>query len=95
MDRSKQTTRSRGATGPTTNGSVKPSTPRTDLRRWRLKDVRGEQTWHYLERDEDIEQWPMSVADKYFVGLETVSNTLNREQFPARNPPKTCFLILM
>jgi lanosterol synthase len=50
----------------------------TDRTRWRLKDDRGCQTWHYLESDE--EAWPQSTADKYFLGLDTVR--------PRRNPLK-------
>ena len=44
----------------------------TDLRRWRLLDDRGRQTWHYLETDEEVDRWPQSTADKYFVGLPLV-----------------------
>jgi lanosterol synthase len=46
---------------------------KTDYSRWRLKDDRGCQTWHYLETDEDMKAWPQSTADKYFLDLETVS----------------------
>jgi lanosterol synthase len=45
---------------------------RTDYTRWRLLDERGRQTWHYLENDEDVKEWPQSTADKYFLGLPTV-----------------------
>lgn len=45
---------------------------KTDYTRWRLKDDRGCQTWHYLESDEEMEAWPQSTADKYFLGLDTV-----------------------
>ncbi|PYH98377.1 lanosterol synthase [Aspergillus ellipticus CBS 707.79] len=48
------------------NGDLK-----TDYSRWRLRDDRGRQTWHYLESDEENGQWPQSVADKYFLGLPT------------------------
>jgi len=44
----------------------------TDYSRWRLLDERGRQTWHYLEDDEDVKEWPQSTADKYFLGLPTV-----------------------
>lgn len=44
----------------------------TDRTRWRLLDERGRQTWHYLEGDEELEEWPQSIADKYFLGLPTV-----------------------
>lgn len=45
---------------------------RTDYSRWRLLDERGRQTWHYLETDKEVEGWPQSTADKYFLGLSTV-----------------------
>jgi lanosterol synthase len=45
---------------------------KTDYTRWRLKDDRGCQTWHYLTSDEEIKAWPQSTADKYFLGLNTV-----------------------
>jgi lanosterol synthase len=35
-------------------------------------DDDGRQTWHYLEDDEQNKEWPQSVADKYFLGLQTV-----------------------
>ena len=44
----------------------------TDLKRWRLLDERGRQTWHYLEKDEDVARWPQSNADKYFLDLPLV-----------------------
>ena len=46
---------------------------KTDYTRWRLKDDRGCQTWHYLQTDEELKSWPQSAADKYFLGLDTVS----------------------
>ena len=46
---------------------------KTDHTRWRLKDDRGRQTWHYLSSDEELKQWPMTTADKYYLGLDTVS----------------------
>ncbi|KAI4687077.1 uncharacterized protein J4E84_005448 [Alternaria hordeiaustralica] len=54
---------------------------KTDYTRWRLKDDRGCQTWHYLQSDEEMKSWPQSTADKYFLGLDT-------EQ-PALAPAKT------
>ena len=59
------------------NGLTEPQDERTDLTRWRLRDDRGRQTWHYLETDQGIEQWPQSLADKHFLGLQLV-----REPFP-------------
>jgi len=55
---------------------------KTDYSRWRLKDDRGCQTWHYLTSDEDIKAWPQSTADKYFLGLDTVCLRLARLSFP-------------
>lgn len=45
---------------------------KSDYSRWRLADDRGSQTWHYLEDDARLEEWPQSIADKYFLGLPTV-----------------------
>lgn len=46
----------------------------TDLRRWRLKAERGRQTWHYLSTDKEVELWPQTYADKYYLGLSLVRN---------------------
>ena len=46
--------------------------PRTDPRRWRLQNIKGSQTWHYLETDAECQKWPMSAADKYYLGLDGV-----------------------
>ncbi|KIM93937.1 hypothetical protein OIDMADRAFT_106855 [Oidiodendron maius Zn] len=43
----------------------------TDYTRWRLFDEKGRQTWHYLENDDNVKDWPQSTADKYFLGLPT------------------------
>ena len=50
---------------------------KTDHTRWRLKDDRGRQTWHYLASDEELKAWPMTIADKYFLGLDTVRDDQN------------------
>ncbi|EON63012.1 lanosterol synthase [Coniosporium apollinis CBS 100218] len=66
------------------NGSVTVSEiheEKTDYARWRLLDERGRQTWHYLQTDEEVEQWPQSTADKYHLGLPT--------GLPNLQPPKT------
>ena len=53
---------------------------KTDIYRWRLRDERGCQTWHYLETDQETEAWPQSIADRYFLGLPLVcSNCLLEE----------------
>ncbi|KAI9758676.1 MAG: hypothetical protein M4579_002924 [Chaenotheca gracillima] len=44
---------------------------KTDYSKWRMLDERGRQTWHYLEDDEDVKEWPQTVADKYYLGLPT------------------------
>ena len=57
------------------NGNGKTSeytTSGTDLTRWRMRDDRGRQTWHYLQTDEELKAWPMTTADKWYLGLETV-----------------------
>ena len=48
----------------------------TDYSRWRMKDDRGTQTWHYLETDEEVEAWPQSTADKWYLGMDTVGTPL-------------------
>ncbi|KAF2702824.1 terpene synthase [Pleomassaria siparia CBS 279.74] len=55
----------RGA-GPTSAAK----TTRTDYARWRLKNDRGVQTWHYLETDEENEAWPQTPADKWYLGMD-------------------------
>ncbi|KAH8802428.1 oxidosqualene:lanosterol cyclase-like protein [Xylogone sp. PMI_703] len=42
---------------------------RTDYSRWRMRNERGRQTWHYLQDDKMAADWPQSIADKYFLGL--------------------------
>ena len=60
------------------SGTVKAASnaaidPKTDHTRWRLRNNDGRQTWHYLESDEELKAWPMSAADKYYLGMDTVS----------------------
>lgn len=57
------------------NGSIKREDVvdlKTDHTRWRMKNVDGRQTWHYLESDEELKAWPMTSADKYYLGMDTV-----------------------
>lgn len=49
-----------------------PTDRTTDHTRWRLKDVKGRQTWHYLT-EEEAKEWPQTFADKYFLNLPLVS----------------------
>lgn len=44
---------------------------KTDYTKWRLRDERGAQTWHYLT-NEQAKDWPQTAADKYHLGLPTV-----------------------
>lgn len=73
--------RNRKQAAKTSNGTPKnmqkiehPPDEKTDHQRWRLRDERGRQTWEYLAEGEAVKQWPQSVADKYYLGLETVSD---------------------
>jgi hypothetical protein len=50
---------------------------KTDYSRWRLLDEHGRHTWHYLTTDEEIKAWPQTVADKFHLGLPTVSLSLD------------------
>ena len=63
-----------------TNGGIRKTEThqdaKTDLYRWRLKSDGGRQTWHYLASDEEVKQWPITTADKYYMGLETASTPL-------------------
>lgn len=58
--------------GSTLSSDDKLPNLKTDLTRWRLRDVEGVQTWHYLESDKAVKAWPQTIADKYFLGLPTV-----------------------
>lgn len=74
-----QTRSSKKQTG---NGHIGVSTKqsqiadKTDRTRWRLLDESGRLTWHYLEDDKAVARWPQSVADKWYLGLDTVSATI-------------------
>lgn len=61
--------------------SATQNSEKTNYTRWRLRDERGCQTWHYLDSDEEVKAWPQSTADKYFLGLDT--------NLPKLEPPKT------
>ncbi len=45
---------------------------RTDYTRWRMRDDESRHTWHYLEDDEAMKEWPQTFADKYYLGLPLV-----------------------
>lgn len=57
-----------------TKTSENVDTPKTDYNRWRLEDDDGRQTWHYLQSDRELKEWPQTTADKYHLGLDTVSD---------------------
>ena len=64
-----------GSANGSTNGTIKQDYDaelKTDHLRWRMKNVDGRQTWHYLESDEQLKAWPMTSADKYYLGMDTV-----------------------
>ena len=67
------TTSEKYLNGTTVASISKPET--TDIQRWRLLDEAGQQTWHYLEADEEVKAWPQSTADRYFLGLPLVNLT--------------------
>ena len=43
----------------------------TDLTRWRLKNVDGRQTWHYVPDDETPDRL-QNILEKHSLGLDTV-----------------------
>ncbi|GAW18291.1 hypothetical protein ANO14919_077660 [Xylariales sp. No.14919] len=73
-------TRSNGFDQPSrkraSNGHVDANTKqsriadKTDRSRWRLLDESGRLTWHYLETDEAVNEWPQSTADRWYLGLD-------------------------
>ncbi|MCJ1313005.1 Lanosterol synthase (Oxidosqualene--lanosterol cyclase) [Agyrium rufum] len=54
----------------------------TDHNRWRLQDIRGCQTWHYLADDEQLKAWPQTIADRYHLGLDLDLPTLPKAHTP-------------
>lgn len=49
-----------------------PQDAKTDYSRWRMLDEDGRHTWHYLDSEEDAKEWPMTYADRWYLGLDTV-----------------------
>lgn len=43
-----------------------------DRTRWRMKSDDGRHTWHYLDDDAAVKEWPQSYADKWYLGLPLV-----------------------
>ncbi|KAF7309636.1 Terpene cyclase/mutase family member [Mycena indigotica] len=55
----------------------------TDYSRWRLRvSDSGRHTWHYLQTEEEAENWPQNLVDKFWLGLDLACPTLPR----AKNP---------
>jgi hypothetical protein len=71
------------------NGNIsKHGADDVDHSRWRLSvGESGRHTWHYMKTDEDVEKWPLSIADKWHLGLPTVCTgrwvTLGRQLMAA------------
>ena len=63
------------ANGHIKGNNLSSSDQKTDRSRWRLLDESGRHTWHYLKTDKEIEEWPQTTADKYHMGLPTVSSS--------------------
>lgn len=65
----------RGASTRTVVGTTrtKEGDLKTDYTRWRLDNDRGCHIWQYIESDEELEKRPQHTAEKYFLGLDTVS----------------------
>ena len=45
---------------------------RTDPKRWRLRSIAGAHRWQYVE-PEEADEVPQSCAEKYFLGVSSVS----------------------
>jgi hypothetical protein len=46
---------------------------KTDPTKWRMLNIDGKQTWEYLEDASKAAKWPQTMADKWYLGLPTVS----------------------
>ncbi|KAH8901853.1 terpene synthase [Coniochaeta sp. PMI_546] len=55
---------------------------RTDYTRWRMRDDESRHTWHYLEDDTAVKEWPQTFADKYYLGLPLELPELPRAKRP-------------
>lgn len=64
----------------------------TDYSRWRLQDEEGRHTWHYLKTDQQVKEWPQSLADKYHLGLPTVCLLFDTE---LANICRICLIFLL
>ena len=57
----------------------------TDYSRWRLRNENGVHTWDYLTSDEEVERWPQTIADKWYLGLDT-----QQPELPEAKTPLQC-----
>lgn len=48
---------------------------RADLNRWRLTTTGGNHHWKYISKA-DLNGYPLSFAERYFLGLSTVRLTI-------------------
>jgi lanosterol synthase len=56
---------------PRNRGGPYKSDAATDLTRWRLKNVEGRQTWHYIPEGQKADR-DQSLLEKQALGLDTV-----------------------
>lgn len=66
--------------------------PATDLRRWRLKSSQSEgvHNWLYLGEEEEARSLPQTFAEKYFLGLPTVSDLPPPPKLDSGRVGKSC-----
>lgn len=70
----RETRSARNRAGNNNGSTEKPKIEgKTDHTRWRLKDDDSRHTWHYLTEDSELEKWPQSNAEKYYLNLPLVS----------------------
>jgi lanosterol synthase len=70
-DSSKAKSRKRGNDNEQPDPKIRKLGEKTDISRWRLKDDESRHTWHYLS-EEEAKEWPQSIADKWYLGLDLV-----------------------
>lgn len=58
-----------------------------DKTRWRLNADDGRHTWHYLDDDQAVKEWPQSYADKWYLDLPLVRVALTQWTPPLPAPP--------
>ncbi|KAJ3231504.1 Lanosterol synthase (Oxidosqualene--lanosterol cyclase), partial [Chytriomyces hyalinus] len=56
---------------------------KTDPTKWRLAVSEGRQTWHYLENEHDLKDWPQTDFDRYWQGLPLI----NEQEFEETKCP--------